>query len=307
MVHYNRIIVKQEDLMNNPYFKYVLSLLLFGSNGILASVILLSSYEVVFWRTLAGSLFLLALFLISGGKFTAIQHKRHLIYALISGAALGISWIFLFEAYSEIGVSVASLAYYCGPVLVIAISPILFNERLTAAKLTGLGAVMLGMLFVNGRGLIINGLSWGLLCGLASAVLYAVMIVFNKKASKVTGLENALYQLLMSFVTVAAYTFFRQGAPSLSVTEYLLPILIFGLVNTAIGCYLYFSSIDQLSAGSVSIIGYLEPMSALVFSAVFLHEQLTGLQVIGAVLILSGAAFSELYREKPRAPIGQTA
>lgn len=290
--------------MKNPYFKYVLSLLLFGSNGIMASLILLSSYEVVFWRTLIGSLFLLALFLISGGKFKAIHHKKHWIYALISGAALGISWIFLFEAYSEIGVSVASLAYYCGPVLVIAISPLLFNERLTAARLVGLGAVMIGMLFVNGLGLLTSGLSWGLFCGLSSAVMYAVMIVFNKKASEVTGLENALYQLLMSFATVALYTFFRQGAPSLAVTNYLLPILIFGLVNTAIGCYLYFASIDQLSTGSVSIIGYLEPLSALVFSAVFLHEQLTGLQAIGAVLILSGAAFSELYREKPRAPVG---
>ncbi|MZQ98157.1 MAG: EamA family transporter [Acidaminobacter sp.] len=290
--------------MNNPYFKYVFSLLLFGSNGIMASLILLSSYEVVFWRTLIGSLFLLALFLMSGGKFKAIHHKKHWVYALISGAALGISWIFLFEAYSEIGVSVASLAYYCGPVLVIAISPFLFNERLTAARLAGLGAVMLGMLFVNGLGLLTNGLSWGLFCGLSSAVMYAVMIVFNKKASQVTGLENALYQLVMSFITVALYTFFRQGAPSLSVTEYLLPILIFGLVNTAVGCFLYFAAIDHLSAGSVSIIGYLEPLSALVFSAVFLHEQLTELQVIGAVLILSGAAFSELYREKPRVPVG---
>lgn len=290
--------------MNNHYFKYVLSLLLFGSNGVLASAIILSSHEVVFWRTLVGSLFLLVLFLMSGGKFTAIHHKTHWIYALISGAALGISWIFLFEAYSEIGVSVASLAYYCGPVLVISVSPLLFNERLTAARLAGLGAVMLGMLFVNGMGLLTSGLSWGLFCGLASAVMYAIMIVFNKKASKVTGLENTLYQLIMSFVTVALYTFFRQGTPSLSVTDYILPILLFGLVNTAIGCYLYFASIDHLSAGSVSIIGYLEPLSALVFSAIFLNEQLTRLQIVGAVLILSGAAFSELYREKPRVPVG---
>ncbi|SCZ80194.1 DMT family transporter [Acidaminobacter hydrogenoformans] len=293
--------------MNNPYFKYVLSLLLFGSNGIVASMILLGSHEIVFWRTLVGSLLLLIFFRVGGGKFTALRHKKHLAYAMISGAALGVSWIFLFEAYSRIGVSVATLAYYCGPVLVIAISPLLFEERLTPAKLTGLSAVILGMVFVNGLGLLTNGLSWGLFCGLSSAVMYAAMIVFNKKSTQVKGLENALYQLLMSFVTVAVYTFLRQGGPSLAVTDYIFPILIFGLINTAIGCYLYFASIDQLSTGSVSIIGYLEPLSALVFSAVFLHEQLTVLQVIGAVMILSGAAFSELYREKPRTPVGQAA
>ena len=47
----------------------------------------------------------------------------------MSGVALGASWIFLYEAYVEIGVSLASLAYYCGPVIVMVFSPILFREK----------------------------------------------------------------------------------------------------------------------------------------------------------------------------------
>jgi len=48
--------------MSRAYFKYIAALLLFGSNGIVASHISLSSYEIVFTRTLIGSLFLILIF-----------------------------------------------------------------------------------------------------------------------------------------------------------------------------------------------------------------------------------------------------
>jgi drug/metabolite transporter (DMT)-like permease len=67
---------------------------------------------------------------------------------------------------------------------------------------------------------------------------------------------------------------------------------------TGIGCYFYFSSIGDLQVQTVAILGYLEPLSALFFSAAFLGETLSVLQLIGAVLILGGAAFSELFRQK---------
>lgn len=284
--------------MRTAYIKYVLALLLFGSNGIVASYILMNSYEIVFWRTLVGSLFLILVFVVTGGKFHAWKNKRHLIYVIISGVAMGASWMFLYEAYAQIGVSISSLTYYCGPVIVMGLSPLIFRERLTAAKILGFAAVLLGMFFVNGRDLLQSGISWGLLCGISSAVMYAVMIIFNKMAVSITGLENSMSQLAVSFIAVAIFTFIKQGAIITIEPRSLFPILLLGFVNTGIGCYLYFSSIDRLSAGSVSIIGYIEPLSALIFSALFLHNRLSYPQNIGAVLILTGAAFGELFRNK---------
>ncbi len=69
-------------------------------------------------------------------------------------------------------------------------------------------------------------------------------------------------------------------------------------MNTGVGCYLYFSSMQRLPAQSVAICGYLDPLSALVFSAVFLAERLTPEQMIGAALILGGAAFGECFGRK---------
>jgi len=280
--------------MRQAYLKYISALLLFGSNGIVASYILLNSYEIVFTRTLIGSLFLIAVFVLSKGKFNSWGNKEHFRYIVISGIAMGASWIFLFEAFKQIGVSIATLAYYCGPVIVIVLSPLVFNERITIQKILGLFAVLLGMLFVNGSALMQSGFSWGLFCGVMSAFMYAIMVIFNKKATRITGLENTIYQLSVSFFTVMIFTLIvKQGMTITFSPQSILPILFLGIVNTGIGCYLYFSSIQKLPAQSVAICGYLEPLSALVFSALLLQERLTLIQIVGAVLILGGSTLGE--------------
>ena len=277
------------------YLKYLLALLLFGFNGIVASYILLSSYEIVFLRTLIASIFLgIILFFSKRKPRQQKMNHRHLVYLLSSGIAMGASWMLLYEAYTEIGVSIATLAYYCGPVIVMLFSPLIFRERLTIPKILGFIVVLAGMYLVNGSALQQGGISRGLLFGILSALTYAVMVVFNKKATSITGLENATLQLLFSFITVAIFLQLKQGLVISGLMQNIIPVLILGIINTGVGCYLYFSSIQQLSAGSVAICGYLEPLSALAFSALFLSERLLPLQILGAVFIIGGAAVGEL-------------
>ena len=285
-------------MKNKTIFKYIAALLLFGSNGIVASYISLSSYEIVFTRTLIGSLFLALIFIFTRQKMQLWTDKLHFLYLAISGVAMGTSWMFLYEAYAQIGVSIATLAYYCGPVIVMVLSPMIFKEKMTAAKLIGFLAVVLGMLCVNGRALLQGDVSWGLIFGIFSAVAYAFMVIFNKKARSIIGLENSMWQLIISFLTVAIFLGLKQGF-SINITSgNLLPILFLGIVNTGIGCYFYFSSIGDLPVQTVAIGGYLEPLSALFFSAAFLGEALGFVQIVGAVLILGGAAFGELFRQQ---------
>lgn len=284
--------------MKRAYSKYIAALLLFGSNGIVASHISLSSYEIVFTRTLIGSLFLILVFAFSKRKMQFGRSKSHLAYLVISGVAMGASWMFLYEAYVQIGVSVASLAYYCGPVIVMILAPIIFRERMTGARLLGFLAVAAGMVCVNGPALSQGKTAWGLICGIISAIMYAFMVIFNKKAVSIKGLDNSMWQLITSFVTVAIFLGLKQGLSVRIAPGNLAPILLLGIVNTGIGCYFYFSSIGDLPVQSVAICGYLEPLSALIFSAVLLGEMLSFVQIVGAVLILGGAAYGELAGQK---------
>ena len=283
--------------MKTSYLKYIFALLLFGSNGIVASLIHLSSYEIVLLRTLIGSLLLIAIFFTAREKLTFYKYKMQSIFLAVSGIAMGTSWIFLYEAYDEIGVSLASLAYYCGPVIVMILSPFLFGENLTKIKVCSFLVVLVGIFLVNGTAFE-NGVSvWGLACGLLSAICYSLMVMFNKKANDITGLENSMLQLFVAFLTVAIFVGIKQGYRMEIDTQSIIPILVLGLLNTGIGCYFYFSSIGKLPVQTVAICGYLEPLSAVLFSVIFLKETMLPIQIIGAVLIIGGAMLGE-YRKK---------
>lgn len=275
------------------FMKYLASNLMFGMNGIVASYIAMSSYEIVLTRTLIGSLLLWIIFIGTRQKIHLLDHKKDLAFLVLSGISMGTSWMFLYEAYRQIGVGIASLAYYCGPVIIMMLSPLLFREKLTWQKNLGFLGVLAGMFCVNFEALTGGGSVWGMVCGIMSAVTYACMVIFNKKARRITGLENAMGQLSISFVTVAIFVFLKQGA-SLNLTPgSIVPILVLGIFNTGVGCYFYFSSIGHLPVQTVAIFGYLELLSAIVFAAIFLQESMSMIQMLGAILIIGGAAYGE--------------
>ena len=258
--------------MKRSYMKYFAALLLFGFNGIVASFIDLSSYEIVLLRTFIGSVLLIALFFLTRNKLTFYQFKNDSLFLLLSGIAMGTSWMFLYEAYAQIGVSIASLCYYCGPIIVMALSPLLFREKLTASKLCGFAAVLIGIILVNGSAFNGNGNLWGIFCGLMSVVMYAAMVICNKKAQRITGIENATLQLFVSFLTVFIFVLFKQGLTVHLHTE--LPVQ------------------------TVAVCGYLEPLSAVVFSVIVLHETMLPIRLLEAALIIGGAVSSELVKRK---------
>lgn len=278
--------------------KYITALLLFGSNGIVASNINLKSYEIVFLRTGIGSILLIALFLLKIRKTKIIRNRRDMMFITLSGMAMGISWICLYEAYAQIGVGISSLLYYCGPVIVMALSPVLFGERLTFRKIIGFVFVMIGIFFVNKTVSGENIRVYGVVCGIISAFMYAFMVIFNKYTKEIKGLENSMVQLFVSFLTVAIFTAVKSGAVIHISSGDAVWILILGLINTGLGCYFYFSSIGNLRVQTVAVCGYLEPLSAVAFSIFVLKEEMLPIQIAGAFLIICGAAVCELKRVK---------
>ena len=281
-------------MKNKEFIKYILSNLLFGANGLVASYILLRSTQIVFLRTLVGGVSLLILFLLGGGRFTFWKKGRQFLFLALSGIAMGTSWMFLYEAYDRIGVSLGTLLYYCGPVIVMMTAPLIFRERLKAGTLMGFGMVLLGVFLINGGAAVGTLDLVGIVCGLLSAVTYAAMVICNKKARDISGLENPTLQLLVSFLTVTAFLSVR-GELAMEITAAsLLPIAILGVLGTGIGCWLYFTSIGKLPVRTVAAFGYLELVSAVFFAAIFLRESLSPGQWLGGALIVGGAVRGEL-------------
>ena len=290
--------------MDKATKKYLLSLFLFGSNGIVASLIDLPSVFIVLARVSLGAAALAAAVFLSRPARKNLQspkHPRQAACLYISGAALGAAWLFLFESYRYIGVGVASLLYYCGPVIVMALSPMVFKTRLTTVKVTGFAAVVLGAFLVVGQGLGEGIAPLGLFLGGMSAVCYAVMVIFSKKVDKIDGVESSAVQLLGGLSAVVVYMATSAFAGTLSLPSAaqlahlnVAAVACIGLANTGFCCYLYVSSMGALPVTRVAVCGYLEPLSAVVLSALLLGEPMTFANALGACLILGGAIWSEL-------------
>lgn len=277
---------------------YIVSLLIFGSNGVFASHIDMTSAEIVCMRTLIGSLALILVLLVSRTKLDWAVMKREAFKLIAAGICLGVNWALLFEAYKLMSVSIATLTYYLAPIIVLLLSPLLLREKQSARAYIGMCAAVVGLVLAVGLG-DTSVTATGLIVGLGSAVFYAGLIIFNKKIDGVTGLPLTTIEMVIAACVMLPYVLLTGGyvgfPPDMEGTLYLIFLC---LVNTGLACWLYFSSMNRLPARAVALFGYVDPVSALIFSAVFLGDRMGVLQIAGAVLVFAGAAFGQ---SKPKA------
>ena len=277
---------------------FVASMVIFGTNGLIVANISLGSAEIVLMRTFLGSLFLLAMVLVKR-SFSFADLKADLVPATMGGAALGLNWVLLFSAYRSAGVGLSTLTYYCGPIIVLALSPVLFREKLTWNKLLAIAAVAVGMFCITGDIEPGSDVQTGILFGGGAALLYASLIVANKRVKRLSGLNCAMYELIVAFFVVLIYLLASNvKLPVIPAAEDIVWVLAIGLVNTGLAYYLYFSSLQKLPGQTVALVCYIDPLTALLVSGAFLGEKLLGVQIAGAVLILGGACLGELKFKK---------
>lgn len=272
--------------------KYITALLLFGANGVVASFIALGSGQIVLLRSVLGSATLLALFYLGGGRLSGLGSRRDVALLAVSGAAMAADWLLLYEAYARIGVGLSILINYTGPALVIALSPVVLRERLSAGKLCALALALCGAVLISGRAVSAGTDAAGIVCAALSAAAYAVMVLSNKLTTRIKGADNALLQMLFTCAAVALCSVLRGEVRMSIAASDLLPILLLGVVCTGLACRLYFSSIGELPAQTVAICGYLEPLSAVLLSALILGECMSPVQLLGAALIILGSFFA---------------
>ncbi|MBQ7732707.1 MAG: EamA family transporter [Synergistaceae bacterium] len=278
---------------------FITAMLIFGTIGILRRFIPLSSAVIAFFRGILGSLFLLV-FLKFKRRPLTLPDTQDIIKLALSGAFLGINWLFLFEAYNFTSVPIATLFCYTNPAIVIILSAIFLGERLTARKCLCLMLSLTGMLLISG--VIESGLPGqddikGILCALASASLYASVVIMNKRVKGAEIYAKTIIQLSASALVMVPYIIFTSGFASGEWNAASLALLLYaGIVNTGIAYVLYFGSMNGLSAGTIAFFSYIDPVTALILAAVILGESLTLTGLAGAALILASSVISELAK-----------
>ena len=282
------------------YGSFILSLLIFGTNGVLAHYITLGSNDIVLWRLLIGPVTLLLLFVATRHKFTFYHFRKDLVYLAISGVSMAASWLLLFAAYNYIGIGVSTVLHYVGPVIVIATSPFFFKEHIHVTTIIGILVVILGVILINLDSFGNEISTQGVIISLVSAVAFASATIFNKRCVNIAGMENAIFQMLFALVATVIFMAFTSGF-DLDITSHdWMFILVLGVLNTGIALFLYFWPLRILPAQAFSVCGYLEAVSAVIFGMIFLHQSLEALSLIGSICVVGGAVFSEIFRQRRR-------
>ena len=276
--------------MKKATVNFLSSMVIFGTIGLFVDAIPLNSGVIALFRGIMGLVFLLLVMALTKQKLRFDVIKKELLLLCISGGAMGLNWVLLFEDYRYTTVATATVCYYLAPAFLMLASPLL-GEKLTAKKLLCLATCLVGMVLVTG---IDGGSVTGVAFGIGAAILYASVMFINRKIKPVSDYERTVTQMAMSIPVVAVYVLLRGGVDfgAMNATGWLLMAVV-GVVHTGFAYFLYFGAVGKLPATSVAVCSYLDPVVAVLLSAVLIAP--IGIPAIcGAALILGSTLLGQL-------------
>lgn len=273
------------------------SMAIFGTLGPFVRSIDVTSGELALYRAILAAALIGLYLLVSGQHIPFASIKKELPLLLLSGIAMGFNWILLFQAYKYTTVSVATLSYYFAPVIVTAVCPFLFKEKLTGKQIVCFVMSTLGIVMITGLGDLSAGSSHltGILFGLGAAVLYATVVLLNKFIKNVGGIHRTFLQFLAAILVLVPYVLTTSGITlsGMSGTGWVC-LLIVGLFHTGVTYCMYFTALKDLPGQEAAILSYVDPLIAVLISVTILHEPMTTMQVIGGLLILGFTLWNEI-------------
>ena len=271
------------------------AMFIFGTLAPFVRNINVSSGELALYRAFMAAVLVGGYLLLTKQKLSLRSIKKELALLLLSGVAMGINWIFLFEAYQYTTVSVATLSYYFAPVMVMVVCPLLFKEKLNGKQILCFVMATAGLVLITGTAGGGKQDLLGIAFGLTAATFYATVMLLNKFIKGVMGLHRTFIQFLAAVMVLMPYVACTSGFTigGLNSTGW-INLLIVGVIHTGIVYCMYFSAIKELPGQKVAILSYIDPLVAVLVSVLWLNESMTLPQMIGGALILGFTLWSEL-------------
>lgn len=283
----------------NAKIMLIISMVIFGTLGIFTRNIAISSGELALYRAILAAVLIFVYLIVTKQKTDFRSIKKELLLLLLSGTAMGINWILLFEAYKYTTISAATLSYYFAPVIVIVACPILFKEKLSGRQMICFLMSALGLVLITGIGDLRNDNDFiGILFGLGAALFYAAVILLNKFIKNVEGIYRTFLQFISAIVILIPYVKMTSGVTlgNLNFTGW-VNLLIVGFIHTGITYCMYFFSLKELPGQKAAILSYIDPLVAVLISVAILGETMTIWQAIGGVFILGFTLWNEISPE----------
>ncbi len=219
---------------------------------------------------------------------------KGLLHLFILSVISLINTFSFFYAYKNTTIANAVLTHYTAPIIVAFLAPIFLRERLTLKILSAVAVATVGLWIMLGisakefLNLLMAGdkNTAGIFAGLFSGFAYAlVIIVIRILAQSFNPLVMTFFQNL--FIAVMLSPFIILTSQPLNIlTSAWWAFAVMGLVHSTIAPILYFRGMRDVTANKTAILGYLEPVCAILLGMVFLGEAVNYKTIIGGAMIL---------------------
>lgn len=243
--------------------------------------------SVIFYRFIFASI-LLAIFMIIKKDSFYLKFKEIILLALL-GLLFGISAISLFNSFLYMDAGLASTVLFIYPIFVAIIMALFFKEKNSIITILSIIFAFLGVvLLYESDGA--NVSNFGIFLVIVSSLCYAIYIVIINQYLKISALKVTFYSMLFCTITILIHSFFDSSLnimPLVNFNMWFYTVFL-ALVPTIISLLFLIKAIQLIGSTSASILGALEPLTAVLIGVYVFNEKITFWLVIGIVFILFG-------------------
>lgn len=243
--------------------------------------------SVIFYRFIFASI-LLAIFMIIKKDSFYLKFKEIILLALL-GLLFGISAISLFNSFLYMDAGLASTVLFIYPIFVAIIMALFFKEKNSIITILSIVFAFIGVILLyesDGA----NVSNFGIFLVIVSSLCYAIYIVIINQYLKMSALKVTFYSMLFCTITILIHSFFDSSLnimPLVNFNMWFYTIFL-ALVPTIISLLFLIKAIQLIGSTSASILGALEPLTAVLIGVYVFNEKITFWLVIGIVFILFG-------------------
>jgi len=293
--------------MNNSksigYFSILATVLIWGISFIStkASLDYFNPISLAFWRFFIA---IIALYIIKKIKYPEIKMAKEDIKLFFAGGITGVFLYFMFENYGMkyLTASTASILIAVIPVFTIVFETIINKEKITAKKAVSVILSVVGVVFIVGfdpqRN--ITDMVIGSILILLASISWVVYTFLSKPLyKKYTTITITYYQTLIGFI------FFGLLMPFNNTNIFNLPLSIYihviylGVLSSAAAYLLFIYALEYLEATVCNIFINLIPVVTVSAGIIFLGEEITIVQGIGALIIIFSILLLTYQRKEP--------
>lgn len=303
-----RYIKKKKRITFNGVFYAIISSCSFGfsplfSLGLLAAG--LSNFDVLSYRWSVAAVVLM-IYAASKGKSLRLSTFDEVWKVVLLSLLRSITSITLLIGYANIASGIASTINFMYPVVVALCMMLFFGEKKSIVNIISILISIFGVyLLASGDGLKVEGgnTALGLTCSIISALSFAAYYILMKqtKADKIEVVKFTTWIMLLSAVYFIICGFIFDGkitmVSDLKLWGYIAGL---GLWSTMISNFTGVKAVRRIGPTMTSILGALQPLTAVVLGVLFLNEHLGPRTIAGIGIIMVTVTFIVAHQQTRR-------